>query len=54
MWWTPGGGRVLRGAEWDLFRAGLDVLWDEVEEAEAHGELARAGSPTFDDLQHGQ
>jgi hypothetical protein len=34
MWWTSAGERVLRGAEWDLFREGLSCLWDEVEVAE--------------------
>jgi len=28
MWWCPEGERVLRGAEWDLFRVGLSTLWD--------------------------
>jgi hypothetical protein len=32
MWWTPLGERVLRGAEWELFRDGLSMVRDLVEE----------------------
>jgi hypothetical protein len=31
MWITALGTRVLRGAEWELFRVGLSTLWDEIE-----------------------
>jgi hypothetical protein len=31
MWLTALGTRVLRGAEWELFRVGLSTLWDEIE-----------------------
>jgi hypothetical protein len=31
MWLTALGRRVLRGAEWELFRVGLSTLWDEIE-----------------------
>src|SRR5439155_15386917 len=32
MWRTPEGDRVLTEAEWALFRAGLGVLWDFIED----------------------
>src|SRR5438309_8305884 len=32
MWRTSRGERVLKGAEWDLFREGLIELWDTVED----------------------
>jgi hypothetical protein len=33
MWRTPQGERILRGAEWDLFREGLAALCDQVEDS---------------------
>ena len=54
MWWTPHGERVLRGAEWELFREGLDTLWDWVESSVADPDIADTGTPAFDRLQMGQ
>jgi hypothetical protein len=54
MWWTPHGERVLRGAEWELFRAGLDTLWDWVENPVADPDISDTGTPAFDRLQIGQ
>lgn len=50
MWWTPEGERVLRGAEWALVRAGVEALWDEIEEGIADPDLGPAvtGVGTFD------
>jgi hypothetical protein len=54
MWWTPGGERVLRGAEWDLFREGLDGIWSWVEESMDDPELFSSGVEAFDRLQPNQ
>lgn len=32
MWRMPGGNRVLSDSEWALFRAGLELLRDSIEE----------------------
>jgi hypothetical protein len=50
MWWTSAGERVLRGAEWELFREGLSCLWDEVEVAEEEDGPGTTGIAVFDDL----
>jgi hypothetical protein len=50
MWWTSAGERVLRGAEWDLFREGLSCLWDEVEVAEDEDGPGTTGIAVFDEL----
>jgi hypothetical protein len=55
MWHTQCGEPVLKGAEWDLFRAGLGVLWDWVEEYYEGGEdLYQTGVVVFDSLQPNQ
>jgi hypothetical protein len=54
MWRTPHGERVLRGAEWELFRAGLDTFWDWVESSVADPDISDTGTPAFDRLQIGQ
>src|SRR4051794_9225829 len=56
MWWTPLGGRVLRGAEWELFREGLSMVRDLVEEAKSSGdpEIGSVGVEAFDQLQPNQ
>ena len=50
MWWTPLGERVLRGAEWELFRDGLAMVRDLVVEAKASDdpEIASVGVGAFD------
>src|SRR5262245_54144526 len=52
MWWTPLGERVLRGAEWELFRDGLSVVCDLVEEAKSADdpEIGSVGGEAFDQL----
>ena len=54
MWWTPKGERVLRGAEWDLFREGLDGTWNLVEESMDDPDLFISGVEAFDRLQPNQ
>jgi hypothetical protein len=54
MWWTPRGERVLRGAEWDLFREGLDGIWGLVEQSMDDPELFSSGVEAFDRLQPNQ
>jgi hypothetical protein len=56
MWWTPLGERVLHGAEWELFRDGLAMLWDLVEEAKSSDdpEIGSVGVEAFDQLQPNQ
>src|SRR4051812_10160576 len=56
MWWTPLGERVLRGAEWELFRDGLAMVCDLVEEAKASDdpEIGSVGVEAFDQLQPNQ
>ncbi len=53
MWWTPEGERVLRGAEWELFRAGLDMTWDMVEQSMDDPDFC-SGVEAFDRLQPNQ
>jgi len=56
MWWTPLGERVLRGAEWELFRDGLSMLRDLVEESKSSNdpEIGFVGVEAFDQLQPNQ
>ena len=56
MWWTPLGERVLRGAEWELFRDGLSMVRDLVEEAKSSDdpEIGSVGVEAFDQLQPNQ
>ncbi|HKB40783.1 MAG TPA: hypothetical protein VKD72_30435, partial [Gemmataceae bacterium] len=54
MWRTSLGDRVLRGAEWELFRTSLSCVWDLVEESFGVGDLFESGIDAFDDLQPGQ
>jgi hypothetical protein len=51
MWWTPEGERVLTGAEWALFREGLDYCWMWVEETIDHDDDWEFGVQAFDVLQ---
>jgi len=56
MWWTPLGQRVLRGAEWELFRAGFSMFCDMVQESKSSDdpELCFVGVEAFDQLQPNQ
>ena len=56
MWWTPLGERVLRGAEWELFRDGLAMVCDLVEESMSSDdpEIGSFGVEAFDRLQPNQ
>ncbi len=55
MWWTSEGERVLRGAEWELFREGLAGVWDQIEDSKGDEEDSFAyGIPAFDNLQTNQ
>ena len=54
MWRTPEGNRVLRGAEWELFREGLSCLWDLVEDGGDEDDRFGVGIDAFDSLQQGQ
>src|SRR3954465_3910827 len=56
MWWTPLGERVLCGAEWELFRDGLSMVRDLVEEAKSSDdpEIGPVGVEAFDQLQPNQ
>jgi len=51
MWWTPNGERALKGAEWELFREGLDMSWDWVEESMNDPDLFPFDVEAFDRLQ---
>jgi hypothetical protein len=51
MWWTPRGERALKGAEWELFRAGLDMSWDWVEESRNDPDLFTFDVEAFDSLE---
>ena len=50
MWWCPEGERVLRGAEWDLFRLGLSTLWDDIESPMDDEDPGATGIKAFDNL----
>jgi hypothetical protein len=51
MWRTPCGERALQSCEWQLFRAGLSLLWDQVEESMDDPELCLTGVRVFDRLE---
>jgi hypothetical protein len=53
VWRTCDGERVLQGAEWELFRVGLDEVWDYVEDS-FDDDCFHFGIAAFDDLQPGQ
>lgn len=50
MWITALGTRVLRGAEWELFRVGLPTLWDEIESQQDDEEPGQTDVKAFDRL----
>jgi hypothetical protein len=54
MWWTEYGERVLRGAEWELFRRGLGRLWDWIDDGEDPPSNCDSGVEAFDRLQMNQ
>src|SRR5215218_5415786 len=54
MWRTQIGSRVLAGAEWSLFREGVDTLWDQVEDAFRDPDIFETGVAVFDRLQPNQ
>src|SRR5260370_32083275 len=54
MWRTSQGERVLKGAEWNLFREGLVELWDTVEDDFNCKDACKTGHAAFDALQPGQ
>jgi hypothetical protein len=56
MWWTPLGERVLRGAEWKLFRDGFAMVCDMVQESKTYDdpEMCFVGIEAFDQLQPNQ
>jgi hypothetical protein len=51
MWRTPSGERVLQSCEWRLFREGLSLLRDQVEESMDDPELCMTGVRVFDRLE---
>jgi hypothetical protein len=53
MWNTSEGVRVLQGDEWELFRTGVDVLWDDIEEG-FRGLPVESGIDVFDAMQPSQ
>jgi hypothetical protein len=54
MWRTPLGERVLRGAEWNLFREGLSTLWGFVEDSSHDPDLGFTEVGVFDRLEPAQ
>jgi hypothetical protein len=50
VWITALGNRVLRGAEWELFRVGLSTLWDDIESQEDDEEPGTTEVQGFDRL----
>jgi hypothetical protein len=54
VWRSRLGERILKGAEWNLFREGLSVLWDSVEESFDDPDLCFTGVPIFDRLEPAQ
>jgi hypothetical protein len=55
MWRTPTGDRALDPAEWAVFREGLVLLWDLIQdEWDVTNGLSRTGIAAFDDFQPGQ
>lgn len=53
VWRTQLGERVLRGGEWELFREGVSVLWDLIEDS-PEDDPYPTGVNTFDRLQRNQ
>jgi hypothetical protein len=53
MWRTQLGERVLRGGEWELFREGVSVLWDVIEDT-PEDDPYETGVSAFDRLQRNQ
>jgi hypothetical protein len=53
VWRTQLGERVLRGGEWELFREGVSVLWDLIEDS-PEDDPYPTGVVTFDRLQRNQ
>jgi hypothetical protein len=51
MWRTPSGERILQCCEWRLFREGLSLLWDQVEESVDDPDLCMTGVRVFDRLE---
>src|ERR1700740_3381225 len=52
MWRMSTGNRVLTEAEWSLFRVGLDMLWDYIEDdRNEDAGLSTTGVHVFDVLQ---
>jgi hypothetical protein len=51
---TSQGERSLKGAEWELFREGLDLSWGWVEESINEPDLFEFGVRAFDELQPSQ
>jgi hypothetical protein len=54
MWRTPEGERVLVGAEWELFRNGLCLSWDWIEDTFDDDDGYDFGVEAFDRLQSPQ
>jgi len=54
MWRTRLGKRILRGAEWNLFREGLSTLWDFVEDSSHDPDLCFTDVGVFDRLEPAQ
>jgi hypothetical protein len=50
MWLTAMGTRVLRSAEWELFRVGLSTLWDDIESQADDEEPGTTEVKAFDRL----
>jgi len=51
MWRTKIGETTLQGCEWDLFREGLWMLWDRIEDSVDDPGLCATGVGVFDRLQ---
>src|SRR5438105_4382457 len=52
MWRMNSGDRVLSEAEWNLFRVGLEMLWDYIEDdSDEDAGLSETGIRVFDVLQ---
>ncbi|AGA26051.1 hypothetical protein [Singulisphaera acidiphila] len=54
MWRTEKGVRTLKVAEWELFREGIDLLWDAIEESFDFAGDFETGVAIFDRLQPNQ
>jgi hypothetical protein len=53
MWNTEEGVRALKGAEWDLFRLGIELVWDDIEQADEEFPIGTSVA-VFDSLVSGQ